>query len=281
MSHTVAIITPAYKAQSTLTTTVRSVIEQSHADWQHWIVADDGFDYGAFLAEQGLNDPRQVFLTSGGVGRGASVTRNVALEKIDTPFAAILDADDRLKPNKLELAVAELDRHGIITTALDVMSEEFRHLRHVGAGPDRVLSPGEHKWVSLSMDAMVVWDRRRGDGRFDPDMSNMTDLEFLLQLYRTNPQSYHLGTPLHDYIKRDGSMSNAKDVTAGMIASKREIIARLEAGHYGLSEQDVGGLVGFLNISILAEAGYGAANAARPGLLFEDHIEPMLSVARR
>lgn len=280
MSQTVAILTPAYKAQSTLTTTVRSVIEQTHADWQHWIVADDGFDYGTFLGEQGLNDPRQVFLTSGGVGRGASVTRNVALEEIDTPFAAILDADDRLKPGKLEQAVEMLDRHGIVTTALDVMSADFRHLRHVGAGPDRVLSPGEHKWVSLSMDAMVVWDRRRGDGRFDPDMSNMTDLEFLLQLYSTNPQSYHLGTPLHDYIKRDGSMSNARDVTAGMIASKREIIARLEAGRYGLSEEDVAGLVGFLNISVLAEAAYGAAMAAQPGLLFEDHIEPMLSAAR-
>src|SRR5690606_29121390 len=116
---------------------------------------------------------------------------------------------------------------------------------------------GEHKWVSLSMDAMVVWDRRRSDGRFDPTMSNMTDLEFLLQLYRTNGQSMHLGTPLHDYIKRDGSMSNSKDVAAGMIASKTEIRSRLLAGHYGLKPDDVDGLVGFLNVSIKAEAAYG------------------------
>src|SRR5690606_21464615 len=210
MSQTVAIVTPAYQAQATLAATVRSVLDQTHADWQHWIVADDGFDYAAYLTEQGLNDSRQVFLTSGGVGRGASVTRNVASEQLDTPFGAILDADDRLKPQKLELAVEACERFGIVTTALDVMTEDFRHLRHVGTGPDRVLTPGEHKWVSLSMDAMVVWDRRRSDGRFDPTMSNMTDLEFLLQLYRTNGQSMHLGTPLHDYIKRDGSMSNSK-----------------------------------------------------------------------
>ena len=280
MSQTVAIVTPAYKAQSTLAATVRSVLEQTHADWQHWIVADDGIDYAAFLAEQGLNDPRQVFLSSGGVGRGASVTRNVALERLDAPFAAILDADDRLKPRKLERAVAALAHHGIVTTALDVMTEDFRHLRHVGDGPDRVLRPGQHKQVSLSMDAMVVWDRRRGDGRFDPDMSNMTDLEFLLQLYRTIPQSYHLGTPLHDYIKRQGSMSNAKDVTSGMIASKQEIRRRLQSGHYGLGPEDVEGLVDFLDISIAAEAAYGAALAARPGLLFEDHIEPRLAAAR-
>ena len=280
MPQTVAIITPAYKAQPTLAATVRSVLDQTHADWQHWIIADDGFDYGAFLGEQGLNDPRQVFLTSGGVGRGASVTRNVALDRLETPYAAILDADDRLKPQKLEKAIQALGQYGIVTTALDVMTEEFRHLRFVGDGPDRVLTPGAHKWVSLSMDAMVVWDRRRGDGRFDPTMSNMTDLEFLLQLYRTIPESLHLGTPLHDYIKRDGSMSNSKDVTAGMIASKQEIHRRLLAGHYGLGEEDVAGLIGFLNVSIAAEAAYGAALAARPGLLFEDHIEPMLEAAR-
>jgi len=280
MSQTVAIVTPAYKAQSTLTTTVRSVLDQTHADWQHWIIADDGFDYGAFLHEQGLNDPRQVVRASGGVGLGASVARNVALERLDTPYAALLDADDRLKPQKLAQAVAALADFGIVTSALDVMTDDFRHLRHVGAGPDRALTPGEHKWVSLSMDAMVVWDRRRGDGRFDPEMSNMTDLEFLLQLYRTNRQSFHLGTPLHDYIKRAGSMSNARDVTEGMITSKREILRRLLGGQYGLGEDDVAGLVGFLNISIAAEAGYGAALAARPGLLFEDHIEPMLQAAR-
>lgn len=280
MARTVAVITPAFKAQDTLPATVRSVLDQSHGDWQHWIIADDGFDYAGYLAERGLADPRQVFVGSGGIGRGASVTRNVALDRLDTPYAAILDADDRLKPLKLEKAVAALDRHGIVTTALDVMTMDFTHLRHVGTGPDRALRPGEHKWVSLSMDSMIVWDRRRGDGRYDATMSNMTDLEFLLQLYRTVPESYHLGTPLHDYIKRDGSMSNGKDVASGMIASKTEILARLEAGHYGLREEDVAGLAGFLRISLEAEAGYGAALAARPGLLFEDHIEPKLAAAR-
>lgn len=280
MTQTVAIITPAYKAQDTLPTTVQSVLEQTHADWQHWIIADDGADYAGFLAEHGLSDPRQVFLTSGGVGRGASVTRNVALEQITAPYAAILDADDRLKPQKLEKAVAALAQYGVVTTALDVMTMDFTHLRFVGEGPDRALTPGEHKWVSVSMDAMVVWDRRRGDGRFDATMSNMTDLEFLLQLFSTIPQSYHLGAPLHDYIKREGSMSNSKDAAAGMIASKTEILRRLESGYYRLGAQDVAGVAGFLRVSLQAEAAYGAALAAKPGLLFEDHLEPMLAAAR-
>lgn len=277
MVQTVAVITPAYKAQDTLPTTVRSVLEQTHGDWQHWIISDDGFDYAGFLDDRDLSDPRQVFVSSGGIGRGASVTRNVALEAIEAPYAAILDADDRLKPAKLERAVAALGQYGIVTTALDVMTTDFAHLRHVGAGPDRALRPGAHKFVSLSMDSMLVWDRRRADGRYDPGLSNMTDLEFLLQLYRTTPESYHLGTPLHDYIKRKGSMSNGKQTAAGMIASKSEILRRLTAGYYGLAAEDVEGLGAFLRVSLEAEAAYEAALSARPGLLFEDHLEPMLT----
>lgn len=280
MDQTVAIITPAWKAQATIVSTVRSALAQTHADWQLWLIADDGFDYAAFLAGAGISDPRIRFLSSGGSGRGASNARNVALEAITAPYAAILDADDRLKPRKLELAVAALGDHAVVSTALDVMTEDFSHLRHVGAGPDRVLTAGTHKWVSLSMDSMVVWDRRRADGRYDPAMSNMTDLEFLLQLYRTAPTSFHLGTPLHDYIKRSSSMSNGKNVAAGMIASKREILRRLETGHYGLPAEEVDGAAAFLRISLEAEARYEAALAERPGLLFEDHLQPMLAASR-
>jgi glycosyltransferase involved in cell wall biosynthesis len=279
-STTIAIVTPAFRAEDTLATTVASVLAQTHSDWQHWIVADDGHDYAGFLDEKGLRDERQVFLTSGGIGTGASRTRNVALERIEAPFVAILDADDRLKPQKLERVMAAFGTHAIVTTALDVMTMDFTHLRFVGDGPDRELTPGEHKWVSLSMDSMVCWDRRRTDARYDPGLSNMTDLELLLQLYRKVPASFHLGAPLHDYIKRDGSMSNGKDVAAGMIASKTEILRRLECGFYRLSAVDVAGAARFLRVSLAAETAYGAALAEQPGLLFEDHLEPMLKAAR-
>ena len=277
MSRTVSIITPAFAAQDTIVTTVSSVLAQTYADWQLWLVADDGFDYAAQLASAGLADPRIIHLASGGIGLGASRARNVALQRLASPYAAILDADDRFKPQKLELAVAALADHAVVTTALDVMDDAFRHLRFVGQGPDQTLTPGQHKWVSLSMDSMLVWDRRRADARYDASMSNMTDLEFLLQLYGQVPASFHLGTPLHDYIKRAASMSNGANVAAGMIASKTTLLQRLGRNHYNLPPAELPGLIRFLEISLAAEPLYGPALAARPGLLFEDHLEPRLA----
>ena len=277
MNQTIAVIMPAYKAQDTIGPSVASVLAQTYPYWQLLIVSDDGVDYAELLGQQGIADPRIIQLSSGKIGGGASAARNLALETSTAPYAAILDADDRFKPEKLARAMAGMDDHAIVTTALDVMTDRFVHLRHVAAGPDRLVQAGAHKWLNLSMDSMIIWDRRRTDGRYDTTMSNMTDLELLLQLYRAAPVSWHLGTPLHDYIKRESSMSNGANVAAGMIASKTTILGRVETGYYGLPEEDAAGIARFLRISLEAEKLYGAALAAKLGLLFEDHLEPMLA----
>ena len=272
----VAVIIPAFRAEALIGQAVRSLLAQTHADWEAWIIADDGQDYEAVLAAQGLRDRRFRFLSSGQVGTGASRTRNLALDRIETPFAAILDADDRMKPEKLQLAVTRLADHPIVSVALDVMNESYERLRLVGTGPDRPLSPGAYKFTSLSMDSMIVWDRRRTDARYDVTLSNMTDLELLLQLWQTAPGAFHLGTPQHDYVKMTRSMSNGEGVTEGMIRSKTTMLDRLEQGKYQLDGEAVDGLAAFLRISLAAEAAYPLALREKPGLLFEDHLEPML-----
>lgn len=277
MPETIAIVTPCHHAERWIGAAVRSVHAQTYAHWEHWIVSDDGADYEALLAAEGLADPRQRFLSSGMIGGGASRARNLALDAIDTAHVAILDADDRFKPEKLARAVAALQHHAIVSVALDEFDDAGARLRLVGAGPDRELTPAAYKWTCLSMDSMLVWDRRRTDARYDLELTNMTDLELLLQLYRRAKTSWHLGTPLHDYLKLAVSMSNGPGVTEKMLRAKREILRRLDAGHYVMADPaGPAGMARFLRLSIAAEASYEAAVADRPGLLFEDHLEPLL-----
>ena len=272
----VAVIIPAFRAETLIGQAVGSVMAQTHADWEIWIIADDGQDYAEVLAEQGFRDGRFHFLSSGRVGAGASRARNLALDRIDTPYAAILDADDRMKPQKLERVVALLEDHPIVSVALDVLDASYRPLRLVGNGEDRLLTPGTYKFTSLSMDSMIVWDRRKTDARYDLKLTNMTDLELLMQLWQKAPTTFHIGTPLHDYVKLRGSMSNGPNVTDGMVRSKKELLGRLEQGRYKLDGKAVEGLAAFLGISLAAETAYPLALKEKPGLLFEDHIEPML-----
>jgi hypothetical protein len=205
-----------------------------------------------------------------------SCPRGLALDRIDTPYAAILDADDRMKPDKLARAVALLADHPIVSVALDVMDDSYNRLRLVGVGEDRLLTPGTYKFTALSMDSMIVWDRRRTDARYDLNLPNLTDLELLMQLWQKAPTTFHIGTPLHDYVKLTKSLSNGPDVTDRMVSSKKELLSRLEQGRYKLDLRSVEGLAGFLGISLAAETAYPLALKEKPGLLFEDHIEPML-----
>lgn len=279
MDEAISVVMPAFRAEPFIATAVASVLAQSYPHWQLWIVSDDGVDYESVLAERGLSDRRLRFLSSGGTATGASRARNLALDRIGTPFVAILDADDGFLPQKLAQGVAALAHHAVVSCALDVVTGSGRALRRVGTGPDRLLGPAEYKFVNLSMDSMILWDRRRTDARYDPNLSNMTDLELLLQLWQQAPGTFHLGTPLHRYAKLSGSMSNSTGTTAGMIASKTALLQRLGSGHYRLPESAAAGVGRFLELSLAAEQSFPAALAAQPGLLFEDHLEPLLSAA--
>ena len=79
MTDEISIVTPAYKAEQSLAGAVKSVIGQSHDDWELLIVSDDGLDYEAVLRAAGLSDSRCRFLTTGRIGSGASNARNQGL----------------------------------------------------------------------------------------------------------------------------------------------------------------------------------------------------------
>jgi glycosyltransferase involved in cell wall biosynthesis len=280
LTETISIVTPAYRASANIGGAVKSILAQTYADWVLVLVSDDGEDYEAILGHQGLADPRFRFVASGGVGTGASRARNAGLEAVGTQYVAVLDADDRFTPKKLERAVVALADHAIVSTALAVVAADGSPLRTVGAGPDRALAAGVHKWVNFSMDSMIAWDRRLVDARYDPELPNMNDLDFLMRLYRTSTQSFHIGEPLHDYVKQPASLSNGAGFTERMIAAKTKIRRRLADGHYSFADPGAAaGLDAFLEVSFEAERSYGEALAARPGLLFEDHIEPLLKAA--
>lgn len=280
MPATFSVIMPAFRAQGTIEAAARSVLAQSLDDWELVIVSDDGTDYAGFLESRGLADRRFCFMSTGRTGAGASAARNLALDAIKSPYVAVLDADDRFRPEKLALAEKALETHGIVSCGLDVVDAGFAHLRFVGLAADGVLRPSTHKWTNLSMDSMLCWDRRVCDGRYDAVLTNMTDLELLLQLYRTCPASFHLGTPQHDYVKISGSMSNSAGITERMLKSKRTILERLETGFYRFDDPDGrDGMIAFLRLSMQAETLYPAVLAQNPGALFEDTLEPLLRAA--
>lgn len=277
MTEPISVVMPAFRAGATVAASVSSLLAQEHRAWELLLVADDGADYEAVLGRAGIADPRIRHLSTGRVGSGSSAARNEGLDAARTHWVAMLDADDRFAPGKLAALAAALPAHPLVSTALRVTDAAGATLRHVGTGPDRDLPAAGYKRVNISMDSMIGFDRRAGDPRYDESLPCLTDLDFVMRLFAAVPACRHLGAPLHDYVKQEVSISNGPGVAARMVATKRLLLGRLEAGDYGFAAPGAAaGFIGFLGRSLEAEESYEAALAARPGLLFEDHLEGFL-----
>jgi glycosyltransferase involved in cell wall biosynthesis len=275
MSTGFSIVMPAYRATETIHASVRSVLAQEFGHLEVLIISDDGIDYEAVL--WGLTDPRLRFLSTGGMGTGSANARNVGLDAAQMDMIAILDADDRFLPGKLSRFAEALKSHALVSCALSVTSADGTPLRTVGAGMDKVLTGADYKTVNISMDSMIAYDRRVADPRYDRDQPCLTDLDLLLKLFAGVQSCFHIGVPLHQYVKQSVSISNGPGVAERMIDTKKLILGRLGAGTYGLSAEAASGFARFLETSLEAEKSYEAALSARPGLLFEDHLEAFLA----
>lgn len=102
----VSIIMAAYNAERYIADAIRSVIAQTHADWELLVVNDGSRDNTAQVVRS-FDDARISLHEQ--VNRGVSAARNVGLAKMKGEYFCFLDADDILPPNSLGARVARFE----------------------------------------------------------------------------------------------------------------------------------------------------------------------------
>jgi len=114
----ISIITPAYQAEDTIVRAVKSVLAQTHADWEMIIVSDDGKDYQTILAAHNIMDPRLRFASTEKIQSSPSCGRNIALDMVRGDFITTLDADDEYHPQYLEILLKPASQYGVAMVRL-------------------------------------------------------------------------------------------------------------------------------------------------------------------
>ncbi|MGV9011021.1 MAG: glycosyltransferase family 2 protein [Flavobacteriales bacterium] len=89
---------PAYNAETYIAEAVRSVLGQSHTNWE-LVVVDDGSTDGTAKILSTFEDPRIRVLHQ--VNKGIGSARNLALDHVKGELLAFLDADDILPADSL------------------------------------------------------------------------------------------------------------------------------------------------------------------------------------
>jgi len=275
-----SIVMPAYKAQNTIVPSVQSALAQTHADFELVISIDDQADYQHVLGKSGIDDQRIIFTDTGGVATGSSNARNIGLKKASARYIVVLDADDQYAPTKLERVGAALKDHALVTTGLDVLTHRSKHLRFVGCGgADRFLPAAEYKFTNISMDSMVAHDRKHVPMQYDVDLPCLVDLGLMLDAFCHVEGSFHLAEPLHRYYKQAHSISIGPKASQQYMRIKTLLLERLRGNFYPLLGGDRAkrGIMSFLEQSLSAENLFDANIRVNANLIFEDHLESMLT----
>lgn len=208
----VSVIIPAYRAASTISRAVESVLVQTRAATEI-IVVDDGSpeDLEAALAPY-HGRVNYVRKTNG----GAASARNAGIERAAGDVVTFLDADDYWEPNKLARQLEHLARNPEVGMAGSwLYLQNPSGPRHTDpaidptlfdrvlrlSGPDAFHASGMFWTGTVAIRRTVL-----GDARFDETLSTAEDRELWLRLLLRAP-AYLSGEALATCVLEAGSLS--------------------------------------------------------------------------
>ena len=128
MNPRVTVLMPAYNAGKYIADAVRSVLDQTFADFE-LLVVDDGSSDNTVSILQGFSDPRIRLVQQ--VRGGVSAALNIGLKEARGEYICRFDADDICFPSRLTRQVAFLDTHPdylIVGSDAEYISEDGEHL---------------------------------------------------------------------------------------------------------------------------------------------------------
>ena len=102
----VSILIPAYNAEETIASTIRSALAQTWESKEIIVVDDGSSDKTLRIARQYESDVVRVFTQR---NQGATYARNEAFARSGGEYIQWLDADDLLDPDKIALQLAAID----------------------------------------------------------------------------------------------------------------------------------------------------------------------------
>ena len=109
----VSIITPLYNSERFIGETIKSVLKQTHQNWEHIIIDDCSTDSSYSIAQRYAQIDPRIKLLKNAVNAGVSESRNVGLVHSEGRYIAFIDSDDLWETDKLELQLELLCRENV------------------------------------------------------------------------------------------------------------------------------------------------------------------------
>ncbi|HOB13806.1 MAG TPA: glycosyltransferase family A protein [Novosphingobium sp.] len=209
----VAVIVPAYGVAHLLGEALDSLQAQTLTDWECLVIDDGAPDDVAGAVAPYLSDSRIRFIST--PNQGVSAARNTAIAESRAPLVALLDGDDRFRPDYLASTVPLLENDPALRL-VTVNALIF------GAVPKERLCFGENCALNPPRGTLAqVLDRsfgvyigttfRRADfdsiGGFDTAMAQSEDFDLWVRLMELGGEAGFVSEVLGEYRVRPNSAS--------------------------------------------------------------------------
>ncbi len=210
-----SVIIPAYNAETTLRSTVASVLRQSETDFEI-IIIDDGSSDGTLLAmlDAGCQDLRVRVVSQSNAG--VSAARNYGASLARGEFLAFLDADDQWHSRKLaEHLALHSDDAGLHASFAAVAFCPDQPGKLVGGRSVSSLQSRDYRLsdiivenaVCTTSNLVIRRDVFERTGGFDETLRYAEDQEFLARFVAQNYRLKGIPRPLVRYRMSDDGLS--------------------------------------------------------------------------
>lgn len=211
----VSVVMPAYNAAATLPASMRSALEQTHANVELLVIDDRSTDATWELIQQAARDDARVVPIRLPVNGGVAAARNAGIEAAGGEYVAFLDSDDRWHADKLQAQLASLRASGA-----GIGYASYQRVDETGRALSTVRPPAMVRYADMLKGNCIgnltgIYARALGEPRFS--RTGHEDYLFWLRMVRLAGSAVCAvhDEPLAYYLVRAGSLSANKLKAAG------------------------------------------------------------------
>lgn len=213
----VSIIVPTYNRTNLLVNCLKSIIKQTHKNWECIIVDDHSSDECYSLVENFCKKDERIKLYKrpDNLKKGANSCRNFGLEISKGEFVVFFDSDDLLKPNKFEkqlTLIKETNKKFVISQSevRDTMTATMRLWGNI-----KTNSPFEDyiQFKATWTIGAVLLDKKYLNSlnlKFNENLAQSQEYDFYLRLLKINPDFAIDNTVLNTIVWHKESISFSK-----------------------------------------------------------------------
>lgn len=236
---TIGVILPCYNEEDWIAGAIESILNQTYKQFKLQIVDDGSTDRTAEIIKE-FSDPRISYTYQENGGHPSAL--NTGLDLLDTEYYAIIDADDRWYPNKLE---RQIQHHKSTDAKLTHTNAEYIDTDGTQIGKHHMKkppNPSSNKEIALKLfdnnfilhPSVMCHHSAIGEKRYHEELYANSDHDMWLRVAEDNQIDY-VDEILVKYRIHDGNISNNYEE----LFEDRKTVARRFAEHNQLSDKIV------------------------------------------